>query len=56
MQQLKKQQDITGLPVYSMGSHTSKALRSYGCRHIIELPRADKALFGSCIVEEEAHV
>lgn len=56
MQQLKKQQDITGLPVYSMGSHTSKALRSYGCRHIIELPRADKALFGRCIIEEEAHV
>lgn len=53
---LKEQQDIAGLKVYSMGSHTTKALRSYGCEHIIELPKADKALFGTCIVEEETHV
>lgn len=53
---LMKQQDITKLKVYSMGSHTTRALRSYGCEHIIELPKADKTLFGPCIVEEEAHV
>lgn len=49
-------QDVTELKVYSMGAHTTRALRSYGCQHIIELPKADKGLFGTCIIEEEAHV
>ena len=49
-------QDVTELKVYSMGAHTTRALRSYGWQHIIELPKADKGLFGTCIIEEEAHV
>lgn len=54
--QINKQQDITMLRMYSMGSHTTRALRSYGCKHIIELPKADKDLFVDCIVKEESHV
>lgn len=56
LKRLMMQQDVTRLKVYSMGSHTTKALRSYGCKQIIELPKADKGLFGACIIEEEAHV
>lgn len=49
-------QDATELKVYSIGVHTTRALRSYGCQHIIGLPEADKGLFGACIIEEETHV
>ena len=52
-QALQHIKDVQHIPVYSMGSHTTKALQSYGFHHCITLPYADLRLFGAAILKEE---